>query len=81
MNKEEILIELKKIAALLNATAEQINRDANFFGESIFDSMVAIDYMIEIEQKFDVKMTTTIIEENELGKLSSMSEYIFSQKQ
>lgn len=76
MTREIVFEELKVIVSSLGATQEQITRDANLLSESIFDSIVAIDYMIAIEEKFDVQMDMTILEKNKLGNLSSMCDYI-----
>lgn len=80
MTQSDIAEELIKIAKDLKVKDKDIEREANLFSEGIFDSMDAIEYMISIEEKFNVKIDDEIVRYYKLGTISSMSEYILSKK-
>ncbi|MCL4539967.1 MAG: acyl carrier protein [Bacteroidetes bacterium] len=71
-----IKLKLTAIVERLGISAELLQTDPNLFRDAVLDSMLAIDYIIEIEREFGVKLDIQAIGEGELGKISDMAEYI-----
>ena len=76
MTEIEIMERLGAIVAELGVNEKYITADTNLFSDGILDSIVAIDYLIRIEEEFGVNITMPVIEENKLGRLSSMTKYL-----
>ena len=53
-----------------------LNNDPNVFADGIIDSLQAIDYLVMIEEKFNINITMNMVIESKLGRLSDMARYI-----
>ncbi len=74
--KDDILGDLKNFIVSFNVPENTIEKDLDIFDESIIDSMQAIDYLIMIEEKYNINITMQIVKDKKLGKLSDMAKYI-----
>ena len=76
MTEVEIKDRLGIILVELGVNEKYITADTNLFSDGILDSIVAIDYLVRIEEEFGVNITMPVIEEDKLGRLSSMTKYL-----
>jgi len=71
-----IKLELLGFLEKLGVSKSAISDDMNLFAEGVIDSMQAIDYLVMIEEKFNVNVTMQIVIEKKLGCPSYMAKYI-----
>jgi acyl carrier protein len=76
MNDSEIKGKIINIIKSLGNYNKEIENDLNFFADKVFDSMVAIDYMIRIEEEFGAEMNMDIMTKYKLGKISDLTKYL-----
>lgn len=75
MSKEEILKELNEI--LIDIKEEiDITEDTALIGEGILDSLELINYLTQIEEKFDITISLDELSDKELGLMKNMIDYI-----
>jgi len=80
MIREEIETSVKDILLNLSVDEKFIKTNSNLIKEGILDSMGEIDYFIQIEEKYQIKMDNDIAEKNKIYTVSNMIDYIYRSK-
>jgi acyl carrier protein len=74
--KDDVLNNIKNFLEKLNVSKTDLEKDLNVFSDGFIDSMQAIDYLIIIEEKYNINITMQTVVDKKLGKPSDMAKYI-----
>lgn len=74
--KTEVLSNINNFLGKLNVSQSDLERNVNVFADGFIDSMQAIDYLIMIEEKYNINITMKTVTDNKLGKPKDMAKYI-----
>jgi len=76
---DDIANILKKIILDINDEAF-FDMETDLMEEQVLDSLETVTYLTNIEDEFDINISTDLYIEKNLGKFSNMVEYITSNK-
>lgn len=76
---DDIANILKKIILDINDEAF-FDMETDLMEEQVLDSLETVTYLTNIEDEFDINISTDLYIEKNLGKFSNMVEYIASNK-
>lgn len=80
MEKGEILIKLKKLlieVAELDITIEEMDEnDKNLFDNYKFDSILALEFLLRVEEQFDIEIDDEDLDSKLINDLNYLAEYV-----
>jgi acyl carrier protein len=80
MKRASILLKLTEIIHEIIGNQNSINEDTKLIGQGIMDSMDFMNYITRVENEFGIKIDNNAINQNQLGIVKQMIDYILSVK-
>ena len=83
MSKEEVILKLKEIlveVAELDVDAKDLDEtDKNLFEDYHFNSILALEYLLRVEEEFDIEIDDEDLDSHLLNDLVYLAEYVQEQ--
>jgi acyl carrier protein len=81
MQQEEIFSILKNELRIILKKDFEISLETGLFKEEIVDSLEWLAYITRVEEIFDISISDEEADENQLGIMKNMVEFLFKVKQ
>lgn len=75
-NINDLLELLKDRLELLDVTVEEVDVEQSLFEQGILDSISFLEFMIEVESKFDLELDFSELDPTEFNSIEKLSKII-----
>ena len=75
-NINDLLELLKDRLELLDVTVEEVDIEQSLFEQGILDSISFLEFMIEVESKFDLELDFSELDPTEFNSIEKLSKII-----